>query len=137
MTEIARCFDSTGALTEAAGEVAWPWFSKPLPEAVRRDPQQILANALVYAASWGRAEAVDLLLDRGAQVNLIPAGFDYSGTPLHYAALNGHRAMVDQLLNRGADPAVRDTKIGTLPEDWAEHGGHQELAEYLRRLRLA
>jgi ankyrin repeat protein len=137
MPEMARCFDSNGALTAAAGEVAWPWFTKPLPEAIRRDPQQILANALVYAASWGRGEAVDLLLDRGAQVNLIPAGFDYSGTPLHYAALNGHRSVVDQLLNRGADPAVRDTKIGTLPEGWAEHGGHLELAEYLRRLRPA
>ena len=137
MPYIARCFDDTGGLTEAAGEVAWPWFNNPIPEAVRRDPQQILANALAYAASWGHAEVVDLLLDRGAPVNLIPAGFDFSGTPLHFAALNGYRALVDQLLRRGADPAVRDTKIGTLPEGWAEHGGYRELAEYLRRLRLA
>jgi hypothetical protein len=133
--EMARCFDDTGALTAAAGTVLWPWFNRPIPEAVSRDHKQILGNALVYAAAWGRAEAVDLLLDHGAEVNLIPAGFDYAGTPLHYAALRGHREMVDQLLRHGADPAVRDTKIGKLPEDWAAHDGHKDLSDYLRRVR--
>jgi ankyrin repeat protein len=68
-------------------------------------------------------------------VNLIPAGFDYSGTALHYAACGGDREMVDQLLRHGADPAILDTKIGKLPEDWAAHSGHHELAEYLRQVR--
>jgi hypothetical protein len=132
---IARCFDETGGLTAAAGEVASPFFRMPIPEAVRRDPQQILGNALVYAAAWGRSEAVEQLLDRGAQVNLIPAGFDYAGTPLHYAALRGRREMVDRLLRHGADPSVRDTKIGKLAEDWAEHDGHKDLAAHLRLVR--
>ncbi len=70
-----------------------------------------------------------------APVNLIPAGFDYSGTALHYAAHRGQRKMVDQLLSEGADPAIRDTKIDKLPEDWAEHGGHTDLAEHLRWTR--
>jgi ankyrin repeat protein len=129
-----RCFDETGALTPAAGEIAWP-FSMPIPEAVRRDRQQILGNALVYAAAWGRMEAAAQLIDRGAAVNLIPAGFDYAGTALHYAALEGRREMVDRLLSHGADPSIRDTKIGTLPEDWAEHGEHKDLSEYLRNVR--
>ena len=68
-------------------------------------------------------------------MNLIPAGFDFAGTPLHYAALRGRRDMVDHLLRHGADPAVRDSKIGKLPEDWAEHDGHRDLAEYLRLVR--
>jgi hypothetical protein len=131
---IAGCFDERGELTPTAAEVAWP-FSKPIAESVRRDRQQMLGNALVYAAAWGRAEAVDLLLGHGARVNLIPAGFDFAGTPLHYAALRGRRDMVDQLLSYGADPAVRDSKIGKLPEDWAEHDGHSELSEYLRLVR--
>jgi uncharacterized protein len=129
-----RCFDETGALTPVAGEITWP-FSKPIPEAVRRDRQQILGNALVYAAAWGRMEAAAQLIDRGAAVNLIPAGFDYAGTALHYAALEGRREMVDRLLSDGADPSIRDTKIGTLPEDWAEHGEHKDLSEYLRNVR--
>jgi ankyrin repeat protein len=135
MERVARCFDEAGALTAAAGEVAWPFFRTPIPEDVRRDPGQILGNALVYAAAWGRIETVDVLLDRGALVNCIPAGFDYAGTPLHYAALGGRRETVDQLLRRGADPTVRDTKIGKLPEDWAEHGGHKDIAEHLRLAR--
>ncbi|HEV3167231.1 MAG TPA: ankyrin repeat domain-containing protein [Isosphaeraceae bacterium] len=132
---ITRCFDDAGALTAAAGEVASPFQKIPIPEHVRREPQQILANALVHAAAWGRAEAVDELIRRGAQVNLIPAGFDFAGTPLHYAALRGRRDMVDHLLQLGADPAVRDTKIGKLPEDWAAHDGHKDLSEYLQLVR--
>jgi ankyrin repeat protein len=132
---IARSFDDAGELTAAAGEIASPFVRLPIPEAVRRDRQHILGNALVYAASWGRAEAVTRLLDHGAEVNLIPAGFDFAGTPLHYAALRGRRDMVDRLLEEGADPAVRDTKIGKLPEDWADHDGHKDLSEYLRQVR--
>jgi ankyrin repeat protein len=135
LEDMARCFDDTGALTATAGEVASPWFNRPIPDDLRRDREQILGNALVYAAAWGRAEAVDQFLDRGAPVNLIPAGFDFAGTPLHYAALNGRREMVDQLLGHGADPAIPDRKIGKLAEDWAQHDGHTELAEYLRRIR--
>jgi hypothetical protein len=134
MSRLARCFDEAGALTPAAGEVAWP-FGAPIPEAVRRDPRQILGNALVYAAAWGRVEALEYLLDRGAELNLIPAGFDFAGTPLHYAALEGHRDTVDQLLSHGADPTLRDSKIGNLAEDWADHGGHGDLAEHLRLVR--
>jgi len=129
---VARCFDETGSLTERAGEISSPFEKLPIPEEARRDRRQILANALVYAAAWGQIEAATLLLDRGAEVNLIPAGFDYAGTPLHYAALHGRREMVDFLLSRGANPSIEDTKINTLAENWAAHGRHNELAEYLR-----
>jgi ankyrin repeat protein len=135
LTKIAACFDETGALTPAAGEIAWPFSKHAIGEEVRRDPRQIIGNALIYAAAWGRAEAVDFLVARGAEVNLIPAGFDFSGTALHYAALRGRREMVDQLLGLGADPSVRDTKIGKRPEDWADHDGHHDLAEFLRQVR--
>ena len=37
----------------------------------------------------------------------------------------GHRDMVDRLLRYGADPNVRDTKIGKLAEDWADDGGYK------------
>jgi ankyrin repeat protein len=130
---IDRCFDQTGALTKAAGEIAWPF--QPIPESVRQDRRQILANALVYAAMWGRIEVAEYLLNRGTEVNLIPAGFDYSGTPLHYAAFEGRREMVDWLLRHGADATICDTKIGKLPENWAEHSGHKDLVEQLQLLR--
>lgn len=137
LEKVASCFDESGALTEAAGEIAWPFNPMAIPEETRRDRRQLLGNALVHASAWGRAEIVEFLFARGAEVNLIPAGFDYSGTALHYAAFNGHRELADQLLRHGADPAIRDTKIGSLPEDWADHSGHHELAEYLRTIRTA
>jgi uncharacterized protein len=90
---------------------------------------------VVYAAKWGRVKVAEYLLNRGAEVNLIPAGFDYSGTPLHYAAFEGRREMVDWLLHHGADPTICDTKIGKLPEDWADHSGHKDLAEQLQFVR--
>jgi uncharacterized protein len=135
LEKVIHCFDETGTLTAEAGEIAWPFNWKAIPPEVRRDRRQMLGNALVYVASWGRVEVAKYLLNQGAQVNLIPEGFDYSGTPLHYAAFQGRREMVDLLLSRGADPAVRDTKIDKLAEDWAEHSGHGDLAEYLRLAR--
>jgi ankyrin repeat protein len=132
---IATCFDKNGALTPAAGEVAWPFFPTPIPEAARCDREHILGNALVYAAAWGRINSADVLVSHGAQVNLIPAGLDFAGTPLHYAALEGHKEMVDWLIHHGAMASIKDTKIGKLPEDWADHNGHRELSSYLKGIR--
>jgi len=79
----------------------------------------------------GHIAAAQLLLDQGAQINTIPGGFDFSGTGLHYAALNGHRPMVEFLVAHGADVHLTDTKIGGTPSGWASHGGHPEIADYL------
>ena len=129
------CFTGTGELTKAAGFVRWPWVEKPIPDSIRFDRQQIIDNALVYAAAWCRIDAANVLLARGANVDARPAGFDFTGTPLHYAALNGRWKMTAFLLEHGADPAARDGKVGNTPDGWAKHGGHGELAEHLRRAR--
>ncbi len=137
MDVLLACFDETGALTEQAGQIVSPfdkWDRLDAPEQ-RHDRQQILNNALVYAAAWGQQGTMQELLDRGAEVNAIPLGFDFAGTALHYAALRGRRETVDWLLQRGADPAVRDAKIDKLPEDWAAHDGHAELSAHLKQRR--
>ena len=74
----------------------------------------------------GHIAAATLLLKRGAEINTIPGGFDYSGTGLHYAALNGQRAMIEFLIEQGADVTIQDTKVFGTPADWAEYGGHPE-----------
>ena len=79
----------------------------------------------------GHIEAAKLLLEKGAEINVVPGGFDYAGTGLHYAALNGHRSMVEFLLAHGADRTVKDTKVGSTPAGWADHGGHPELRDLL------
>lgn len=73
-------------------------------------------TALMVAAAHDQAEAVRLLLDRGADINAATwtdrnGGLDHDGrTPLMYAAARGSLAMVKLLLSRGADPQTADTK---------------------------
>lgn len=131
---VKQCFDANGQLKHEAGVVAWP-FGPTIPDEVRRDRGQILNNALVYAAAWGQLSTAGELLAQGAEINAIPAGFDFAGTPLHYAALNNRRDMADWLLDCGADPTLRDTKVENTPDGWAEYAQHTVLAHHLRSIR--
>lgn len=127
-------FNSDGSLKPEAGRIDWP-FGKRFPERINawsQDRQGIINNAFVYACMHGHIEAAKLLLDKGAEINVIPGGFDFAGTGLHYAALNGQRAMIEFLLDHGADKAVKDTKVNSTPAGWAEHGGHTDLLDLLR-----
>jgi ankyrin repeat protein len=137
MDFLAKCFDAAHNPTPAAGLIASPFekLDARLSDHVRHDPRQLVNNALVYAASWGQEAALQELISRRAEINAIPAGFDFAGTPLHYAALRGRRDTVDWLLEHGADPSIRDTKINNLPEDWAAHDGHADLAACLKERR--
>jgi ankyrin repeat protein len=80
----------------------------------------------------GHIDAARLLLEKGAEINVIPGGFDYAGTGLHYAALNGDRETAQFLLDHGADRDVKDTKVDSTAAGWAEHSGHKDLAALLR-----
>jgi uncharacterized protein len=119
---VVGCFSESGELTGAAGCIRWPWFDKAIPDEIKFDRQQIIDNALVYAAARCRIDTARELLVRGANLNALPAGFDFTGTPLHYAALNGRWKMTDSLLERGANPAGRDAKVARAGvNDAAEH----------------
>ena len=142
-------FNSDGSLKPEAGRIDWPFgdletitTSNHPPKgkqtlsdeinAWSQDRQGIINNAFVYACMHGHIDAAKLLLEKGAEINAIPGGFDYAGTGLHYAALNGHRPMVQFLLERGADRTIKDTKVSSTAAGWAEHGGHTELLDLLR-----
>ena len=141
-------FRSDGSLKPEAGKIDWPFgelqksnlnrqITDELQEKVAQwsnDPQDIINNAFVYACMHNYIDAASLLLKKGAQINAIPPGFDYSGTGLHYAALNGHRRMVEFLIQQGAKVNVRDTKVNSSPAGWADHGGHAELTHYLNQV---
>jgi ankyrin repeat protein len=141
-------FNSDGSLRTEAGKINWPWGGletiacstfdqtgrQQLADRVNewsQDRQGIINNAFVYACMHGHIEAAKLLLQKGAEINVVPGGFDYAGTGLHYAALNGQRAMVEFLLQQGADRDVKDTKVGSTAAGWAEYGGHPELQALL------
>lgn len=146
---IESYFNPDGTLKPEAGKINWPWGDletiaqsnhpadgkQSLSDRVNawsQDRQGIINNAFVYACAHGHIDAAKLLLEKGAEINVVAGGFDYAGTGLHYAALNGQRAMVEFLLNQGADRNVKDTKVGSTSAGWAEYGGHKDLLELLR-----
>jgi ankyrin repeat protein len=69
------------------------------------DPQEVLDEALVWAAKSDRAEAIRILVELGARVNADP----YRGTALTWAAANGRVGAVRRLVELGADPNQRGT----------------------------
>ncbi|AMV40288.1 acyltransferase family protein [Planctomyces sp. SH-PL62] len=78
------------------------------------DPKQGGAP-LLWAAAGGRAEAVELLLARGADVN---AADREGGTALHAAAFLGHEKVVEALVRAGAKLDAMN-KTGNTPLDVA------------------
>jgi ankyrin repeat protein len=124
-------FHPDGSLTAEAGMLAWP-FGEPA-EGWSQDPQDLIDNAFVYACRSGQIAAAERLLQHGAHINAIPPGFDYPGTGLHYAAMDGHRPLVEYLLAQGADPRIKDKKARSTPAGWADHGGHPAIKELLER----
>ena len=69
------------------------------------DPQEVLDEALVWAAKSGRTEALELLVAFGARVEADP----YRGTALIWAAANGRLEAIRKLVELGADPSQRGT----------------------------
>lgn len=69
------------------------------------DPQEVLDEALVWAAKSGRAAALRLLVELGGRIDADP----YRGTPLIWAAVNGRLDAVRTLVELGADPDQRGT----------------------------
>ena len=69
------------------------------------DPQEILDEALVWAAKSDRVEVLALLVELGARVEADP----YRGTALAWAAANGRVASIRELVALGADPNQRGT----------------------------
>jgi ankyrin repeat protein len=144
-------FRSDGTLKTEAGKIDWPFgdpqksnLNSKIKEELRTKlsqwsnaPQDIINNAFIYACMHGHIDAASLLLKKGAQIDVIPPGFDYAGTGLHYAALNGHRKMVEFLIEQGANANVRDSKVNSTPAGWADHGGHPELKQYLEQVTSA
>jgi hypothetical protein len=77
------------------------------------DPQEIVDEALAWAARSGRVEALSALVARGARVDADV----YRGTALAWAAAGGCAAAVTRLIELGADPNGRSTFGGATHGD--------------------
>ncbi len=101
VAELPRFFDSSGALT-AAAQVgrAFCRVHSGFPAWTPSDSrQEVLDEALSWAARNDAVEAMAFVVARGADVNCIA----YRGTPLMHAAYHRHIAAVRWLLEHGAD----------------------------------
>jgi uncharacterized protein len=87
-------------------------------------------DALVYAATEGPREMVELLIDGGADINGHGRTFD-GETPLTAAATFGRVEVVELLLARGADISAQDQNSRTALMA-ADSEGHGEVVALLR-----
>jgi ankyrin repeat protein len=69
------------------------------------DPEEVLDEAMAWAAKAGRVEAISLLAELGVRIDADV----YRGTALTWAAVNGRDDAVRRLLDLGADPNQRGT----------------------------
>jgi ankyrin repeat protein len=100
------------------------------------DPQEILDEALVWAAKADRVEAIDRLVELGARIEADP----YRGTALGWAAANGRVAAIRRLVELGADPNGRGTfggpdhGEGVPPLHLAAQSGQEQAVDLLLEL---
>jgi len=141
--ECVRALVSHGARTDnivfaaAAGrrDAVLAYFGRPgtAPKfPLAEDPRVAAEQALVFASMCGQLEVMELLIDRGTNVNAKPPGSHVTATPLHTAAWQGHAEAVGCLLRRGADPTIVEDRYKSTPEGWARHAGRVAVAELLR-----
>jgi Ankyrin repeats (3 copies) len=104
---VRACFDSGGRLPDAALSRPNPADFFPVPPRIPAadDPEEIMAEAFVYACQHGRTEVVRWFLDRGQNPDVAPF---LGQTGLHLAILHQRPEVVRLLLERGADPSLRD-----------------------------
>lgn len=124
------------ALPWAARNDALEVLDMLVARGARADADVYRGSALAWAAACGRGAAIDRLVALGADVDARTTfgGPDHGDatTALHLAAQRGDRPTVERLLGHGADRTLRDRRHGGTPADWAEHGGHADVAALLR-----
>jgi ankyrin repeat protein len=110
--------------------------TRGLEELIDAEPELTTAwspdgfTALHLAAFFGEEDAAKLLVERGAQVNLVARNANIHVTPLHSAAAGSHSEIVKLLLEHGADPnAAQDGGFTALHS--AAQNGDRESAEAL------
>ena len=78
------------------------------------------------AAEYGNIETIKHHLANGTDVNVQ----DFDGwTPLHWAAMEGHKKIAELLIANGADVNMKSSSLGRTPLQHAAQLGHKKIAE--------
>lgn len=85
-------------------------------------------TALMYCCSGPFPETTQILLDKGAEVNIIDNNERW--TALMFAAAEGHLENVKLLLGQGADYKLKDTD-GDTAASFAVNNGHSQVAKMI------
>ena len=101
-------------------------------------PRKTFFTSLGQASLMGQTDVVQLLLDRGADPNLVVGPPGLRRTSLHVAASKGHQNIVRLLLDKGANPNMAD-QVGRYPLIYAadpfprytSNHRHNEVAQLL------
>ena len=117
LTRAMQLYEAFGGRNHIAVESAYIWG----------------APALHVAACNGHLGAIEMLIEHGADPQLVPSNMPVRHTALHLAAWKGHNTCCQRLLEAGANPAAKDRR-GRTPADWAERAEQSELAQMLRML---
>lgn len=92
-----------------------------IPAAIR---EEAISGSLWRASINGHVQAVEFLLDSGADIN----AWTPHGSPLHFACRFGHTRVVRLLLDRGAK--YYESRVGD-PLHFAAKNGHTQVAQML------
>jgi ankyrin repeat protein len=96
--------DPDTPLTQAAARNDVAALRRLLADGHKADERGESWTPLIWAARSGALDAIKLLLDAGADVNLPgPTGDDWDATPLQHAILERQPAAARLLVDRGAD----------------------------------
>jgi ankyrin repeat protein len=104
-------------------------LTRPRRDGGEMPERDAIGLALLYAYVRGQQEAVDFLLEKDGNWNVIGVN---NGTALHRAAGGGDLEIVKRLVAKGADISNRDNPFHSTPLSWAQHDKQQEVFDWLR-----
>jgi uncharacterized protein len=125
--------DETSSPILYAAEIGRLEVLRLMLESKTRFSKDLLTDAMIKSCLEGHLDAVDLFIEKGAQINSTSAD---SHTPLTAAVQGNHLTIVKLLVEAGAKFDLTNTN-GIYPLSMAAVFGYQEIFDYLEPLTLS